>query len=119
MFSAAFAGFFSQKRDGGDSTKTYTVVEGNPLDGSDGLNLAKLRLEEYHTPTPLPTAPPPIIEIPTPTAGPSPTPLPTRPATPTPTPGTPPTATPTSPPPPPPDYIPNFLSPIINFLNNL
>jgi len=103
LFSFAFSGFFASKNGDIESTKTYQVIEGPPVEGKKGLNIIELRLEEYSTPTPIPTDPPPPVDIPTPTFGPSPTPRPTRIPTPTPSAPTPtrPPPTPTTPPLPP------------------
>lgn len=120
VFSAAFSGFFSKKKDTDESNKIYTVVENPSVNGKDGLNLSELELKEYHTPTPIPPTAIPTIDIPTPTEGPTPTARPTRPPTPTPTEG-PRKPYPTHPPyiPDPPEYIPGFFQTIINFFSNL
>lgn len=119
LFAVSFSGFSVPEKGGPESTKTYRVVEGMPVEGKNSLNIVELPLTEYHTPTPIPPPPPPPpIEIPSPTEGPTPTPAPTRPPTPTPTVGPLPTAVPTSPPPPPPpppEYVPGFLDSIIQF----
>lgn len=119
LFAFTLSGFRKFDKNNPDPTKTYRVVETDPVNGRQTLNIVELPLDEYHTPTPIPTEPPPIIELPSPTFGPSPTPLPTNPPTPIPTFGPSPTPQPTSPPPPPPSpiplYNPSFIDTIIQF----
>jgi len=102
LFAIYFSGFLSFREydPNNQSGAKYIIVEEPPTEGKSGLNITKLKLEEYVSPTPTPA---PTIIIPTRAVTPPP-PAPTKSITPTKGPTK--TPTPTEPPPPPPERIP-------------